>query len=185
MDIRVKEQPVVYHLREFDDAKLAATKDAWIKTAEALEIPTLEFDKTLAWVDSHRDYKKVRSDSYAYGVFADGSDVCSAVLDLVYTTRAGPDVGWLKMLQVDLGPDFAAPILTKELAECILYIYIESVRGTIALTEVHRSRVVKLYARNDALSHLLLSLNEHIATHSGDLKMTSKFEGRFLVITAI
>lgn len=184
MDISVDEQYRKCALLRFDEGKLASTKAAWVKSAEEIDVPALEFQKTLAWVESHVDYNARNGDSYAYGVFADDCDEALAIVDIVYSTRGGPDIGWLKMLSVTLAPQFSAPVLTQQLASLVLAIYIEAVRGTVALTDVHRSRVVKLYARNDEFFKILLSLNEYIGQYGQEIGMASKFEGRFLVITA-
>ncbi len=173
-----------YQLSKFDEERLALTIVKWSEVAARLDMPYHEFEKDLAWVKEHIDYT-VSGDSYAYGIFAEGSKEATAIVDIVYSKRAGPDVGWLKMLEITMGPEYApSQVSSAEALLEIIRIYVAGILGTVGLTDVHKARVIKLYGHNDSLMQMLTSVQLHLATQNveGKAVFTSKFEGRWLVI---
>ena len=164
------------------------TTSKWVETADSLGIPSLEFEKTAAWVSAHCDYT-ASGDSYAYGIFAEGCASASAVVDIVYSRRAGPDLGWLKMLELTMGPEYSqSQINTADTLLQIIRIYVTAILGTIALTDTHKARVIKLFGRNDQLMTMLASVHLHLCAEAesssdGKVLLTSKIEGRWLVIS--
>lgn len=170
---------------QFDAKLIEATREAWIDSAENLGIPSLDYERVLAWAESHLNYADANSpDSLAYGVFEDGEKEALAVIDVVYSKRPGPDVGWLKMLSVSLGPVLSPAQIDADptkLAQ-VIDIYAEATSGIIQLTEAHKARVIKMYGRNDSLLKLLVALNERLRTTLPNCH--TKMEGRWLVVTA-
>ncbi|WP_428718596.1 hypothetical protein [Undibacterium curvum] len=173
-----------YFIDQFDQAKLDATRETWINSAEALGIPSLEYNRILQWASTRIDYKANNGDSYAYGIFHKDSQEAVAIVDLVYTKRSNGDVGWLKMLDVSLSPTFAPTqiLAVPERYNEVLAIYASAILGTAQLTSDHKARVVKLYGRDDDLFRLFVALNERL--HTLLQNATSKMEGRWLVISA-
>lgn len=171
-------------IKKFSDDTLTDTHDSWISTADGLGIPGIDYLTILAWAKNHTNYS-ADGDSLAYGIFEDGTDGALAIVDIIYSPRPGPDVGWLKMLRVSLGPTFAPSEIDKnpdKMAQ-IIDIYAEATIGTIGLTGDHKSRVIKLYGRNDSLLALLNALNERLKVVLAG-KCHTKMEGRWLIISA-
>ena len=172
-------------LKEFNENSIEDTKSAWLNAADSYGIPTLDYELVLAWVVGHVDYK-AKHDSSAYGVFPEGLTEANAIVDVVYTKRPGPDVGWIKMLRVWLSPKYSPTELEKDnekIAE-VLDIYTESIKGTILLTGTHTAKVIKLYGRDNNLLLLLQALKERLSSSDafeGNIK--AKMEGRWLVIS--
>ncbi|MYM65468.1 hypothetical protein GTP45_01295 [Pseudoduganella sp. FT55W] len=174
-----------YELAQFDHVRLERTIGRWTEKAAQLDMPFHEFEKDLNWVAAHIDYTVV-GDSYAYGIFAEGSDQAVAVAEIVYSRRAGPDVGWLKMLEISMGPEHSpSQISSADMLVSLVDIYVAGVQGVIGLTDVHKARVIKIYGRNDQEMTFLVSLQAHLAkldNHGTTGGFTTKFEGRWLVI---
>lgn len=171
-------------LKKFSNQTLEVTGESWISSAENLGIPSLDYEITLAWSKDHIDYN-ANGDSLAYGIFESDSDEAVATVDIVYSLRPGPDVGWLKMLNVTLGPTLSPSEIdadTSKLAQ-VVDIYAVATVGTIALTNDHKARVIKLYGRNDNLLTLLIALKERLIVLLKD-QCHIKMEGRWLVISA-
>lgn len=170
---------------KFDAKKIDDTKSAWFTSADNFGIPTLDYEVILSWVSSHINYD-IQHDSLAYGIFLNGDTEAEAIVDVVYTKRAGPDVGWIKMLQVWFSPKYSSAELQKDndKLDQMLDIYTESIRGTILLTGTHTAKVIKLYGRDDNLLSLLLALRERVTSSEAfDGKVKAKMEGRWLVIS--
>lgn len=170
-----------YEMKQFDDASLEATRINWLSTAEDLALPSLTYEKTLAWAASHMNYVEKKNDGYAYGIFAVGSNQAVAVVDIVYSTRVR-DVGLIKMLEVTMGPDLAPSVITAESYSQLISIYGQAITGTIALTAAHPARIVKLYGRDDDLMKLFAALN-HTFNSIPTSPIKSKIESRWLVVT--
>jgi hypothetical protein len=173
-------------LKKFDAHSLEVTRAAWLASAVELDMPKLNYEMVLDWAAKHCNYAAANGDSYAYGIFSDGSNEAVAIVDIVYSQRPGPVRGWLKMLEVKLSPNFA-PEETEnnfEKFRQVLKIYAQSLAGTILLTEHHPARVAKLYGRSDSLKELLLALHEHLNTAFAN-QFSSKMEGRWLVVSAL
>ena len=92
---------------------------------------------------SHVNYD-VQHDSSAYGIFLKELTEADANVDVIYTKRPGPDVGWIKMLRVWLSPKYSPTELDSDNDKFneVLDIYTESIKGTILLTGTHTSRVI-------------------------------------------
>jgi len=171
-------------LKKFETDTLVETENLWVSAADSLGIPSIDYLTVLRWAQGHVDYTS-EGDSLAYGIFDDSSNEALAIVDIVYSTRPGIDVGWLKMLRVSLNPSLDSSEIEKnpdKLAQ-VLDIYAEATLGTIALTGDHKSRVIKLYGRNDSLLALLSALNERLKVALAATCHT-KMEGRWLVISA-
>lgn len=171
-------------LQKFDAQKITETNSAWLNSADSFGMPTLDYEVILSWLVNHVNYD-VQYKSLAYGVFIDGSDEAEAIVDVVYTKRPGPDVGWIKMLQVWFAPKYSPAELQKDnqKLELILDIYTEAIRGTILLTATHIARVIKLYGRDESLLSLLFALKERMSsTKHFQEALKAKMEGRWLVI---
>lgn len=171
-------------LAQFTAVTLQDTQNAWISSAENMGIPCIDYEKLLLWTASHIDYT-VSGDSFAYGIFDEDTTEAVAIIDIVYSRRPGPDIGWLKMLSVNVGPLLSAwevDANPSKIAQ-VIDIFAEAIVGTIDLTSDHKARVVKLYGRNDHLLSTLIAINERLRA-IGTAKFSSKMEGRWLVITA-
>jgi len=172
-----------YTLSGFTVDSFQSAKQQWIDNAISNNLPITDYEKIIEWAEKRIDYGNKSSDSYAYGIFCDKTQVCVAVVDIVYTKR-GND-GWLKMLTVNLAPDF----ITSELEakpiklEDVLYIYIAAAIGTIKLTSNHKARTIKLYGRNDPMLSLLVAMKTQLSNDQDLLKISISLEGRWLVIT--
>lgn len=172
-------------LTQFTPHLLATTRAAWIANAEKLDIPALDYEMALDWADKHINYASANGDSFAYGIFLDGSDEAVAIVDIVYTQRPGPALGWLKLLEVKLAPQYAPAEVEKDMSKFleVLDIYSEALIGTIKLTGRHMAKVVKLYGRSDGLKQLLLALHERFSNKFANQQYLSKMEGRWLVFS--
>ncbi|WP_426075787.1 hypothetical protein [Janthinobacterium sp. PSPC3-1] len=169
---------------KFTQESLAVTRQAWLASATELDMPVLDYEVTLDWTASHLEYETVQGDSLAYAIM-NGEDTALAILEIVYTKRAGPDVGWLKMLSIKLSPEFSpAEIDGKpEKILAVVGMYTAAITGTLQLTNSHNARVVKLYGRDNNLSALLKAIKEQLETLAAE-KFEVEFNGRWLVISA-
>ena len=86
-------------LKKFNEESIEDTESAWLNAADSYGIPTLDYELVLAWMKSHVNYD-VEHDSSAHGIFSEEFTEADAIVDVVYTRRPGPDVGWIKMLRV-------------------------------------------------------------------------------------
>lgn len=176
---------MTYWLKQFDKKCLEETTAKWTGVAAELDIPFHEYEKQLTWVGGHIDYT-IYGDSYAYGVFADESKVASAIADIVYSKRAGPDIGSLKLLELTMGPEHAqSQVNTADKLLEVVRIYVSGILGTIALTDVHKARVIKMYGHNDQLKQVLVAVHLHFQSEIEQGKaiaFTSRIEGHWLVI---
>lgn len=173
-------------LAQFTPETLAATRAAWLAAADQMEMPAFDYEIVLDWAEKHINYVGANGDSFAYGIFPNENAAAVAIVDIVYSQRAGADKGWLKMLSVRFSPEFA-PEEVEESSEKMLQvldIYSEATLGTILLTGEHTARVVKLYGRNESLLTLLIALKERLQAKMGE-KLSTKMEGRWLVISVL
>lgn len=170
-------------LKQFTPESVAATKAKWKEEADELDIPFLDYEVLLDWVEKHINYEGANGDSIAYGIFSGKSNYALAIVEIVYTQRSGGN--WLKMLSVKLGPALAPAILETNALKIVdvIDIYAEAVVGTLVLTGSHKAKVAKLYGRNESLLKLLVALHERLKASVAD-KLVSKMEGRWLVIKA-
>lgn len=172
---------MAHKMKPFTAESLKATEAKWREYADALDIPFLDYQVLLEWVEKHVDYANANGDSAAYGIFEGKSAHAEAVVEIVYTQRPGGN--WLKMLSVKLSPALAPAVLETDIAKVVTVvdIYATAVVGTLELTGVHKAKIVKLYGRNESLLKLLIALNERLKGTLAD-RITSKMEGRWLVI---
>lgn len=176
-------------LTPFSQSIFEATSESWIASADSFGIPALEYERVLAWAGSHLNYSAT-ADSIAYGIFEDGENEALAIADIVYSKRPGPDVGWLKLIEISLSPSFAPSEIDANVSKLgqVLDIFTTAIIGTIELTQDHRARVIKIYGRDEHLLSWLLAINERLraalqATASLRGTWQSKMEGRWLVIS--
>lgn len=172
-------------LDKFSSETFKITSEEWIASAGSFGIPSLDYERVLEWARNRINYENVHNDSVAYGVFKDGAEESLAIVDIIYSKRPGPDIGWLKMIDISMSPAYSPTEVesnAEKLAE-VLDIYSEAIIGTIQLTSNHNARVIKIYGRNDHLLQLLIALNERLRAKFTE-KLTTKFEGRWLVISA-
>ncbi len=175
-----------YSIQEFDDARLAATRKAWTKALdqEPAEFNRAVFDRRLNLAEQSRDY--AAGSEFCYGIFKTGNSAASAIVELSYTKQSSR---WIKMLNLHLSPSLDLSIDKnspnfRELAG----VFSAAIVGTIKLTGVHKSRVVKLYARTP----LLLSFFQFIAEQlpkqfermndGAGVALKLSIDGRWLVI---
>src|SRR5687768_15394344 len=170
-------------LSPFSEEILQATTEAWIASADSFGIPTLEYERNLAWAASHTNYLEP-ADSLAYGIFLDGGNEALAIVDIVHSKRPGRDVGWLKLLDISLSPSYSPSEVDANADKllAVVDIFTVAILGTVDLTSDHKARVIKIYGRDEHLFSLLFALNERLhASLAG--KLNSKMEGRWLVIS--
>ena len=172
-------------LKKFNEESIEDTESAWLNAADSYGIPTLDYELVLTWMKSHVNYD-VEHDSSAYGIFSEESTEADAIVDVVYTKRPGPDVGWIKMLRVWLSPKYSPAELESDNDKIneVLDIYTESIKGTILLTGTHTAKVIKLYGRDNNLLLLLQALKERLSSSDAfNQKIKAKMEDRWLVIS--
>lgn len=171
-------------INKFNEELLALTRDAWFAAATEADIPLIEYEMNLDWAAKHIDYANPSAKSFAYGIFSEPGAPALAIIDVVYRSMTGPDVGWLKLLTLMLSPDYAPSDLQNE-AERLkktLEIYAEAISGMVKLTGDHASRVIKVYSRSDSQYKLLFALNERL-NQSEEFK--SKMQGSWLVLNVV
>ena len=171
-----------FSLEKFTEDSLEATNEAWIEASHSYGMPVIDFEKSLTWAKSHINYDS-ECCSFSYGVFQTSSNEAAAIVDVVYKTQFGPDLGWLKMLDVSLSPKYSIDFQGLDVST-LTEIYLTAIIGTVLLTADHRARVVKLYGRNEPLLMLLHLLNERLKHNEAPgQNVHSKIEGRWLVVT--
>lgn len=143
----------------------------------------LEYMRAANDAERHMDYAKTSDNEFAYGVFSEGSNVAHGIVSILHRGRSGPDIGWLKMLQLDLAPEFDEALVKDDLDKLseVVEIYQSAISGTIVLGTVHRAKVLKLYGRTAHLLNVLLTVGEKIKTEFAGAVDISK-EGRWLVV---
>lgn len=175
--------PIIFKLDEFSVETLQQAKRKWLECASSKGLPTSDYEKDFEWAEKRINYQAPNGDSLAYAIFDDATKECKAVVDIV-VTKGGGAHRWLKMLTVNLRPDLLTDSSEPDpnRLEEILSIYINAALGTIQLTKIHRSNVVKLYGRSDAMLTLLASLKSYMSAMSG-FALEATMEGRWLVLT--
>lgn len=168
---------------QFTPEIIAETRRAWLAKATQLDMPTLDYEKELDWADRHINYAEAGNDSLAYSII-DSTDAVVAMIEVVYTRKGAPAMGWLKLLTVKLSPDFAPSEIEShpEKAEQLFNIYTCAIIGTVELTGLHRARVIKLYGRDNTLLSLLTGIKESLTRDLDSMKFKISFNARWLVI---
>ena len=179
-----------YELRPFNADTFELTREEWLSGADSSGASSLPYEKTLEWAAKRMKYDEPhQGDSLAYGIFpTDNGGGAVAIADIVYTARPGPDVGWLKMLEVSLSPTIDPSVQQlQSVISMVVGVYLAAITGTLRLTGTHRSRVVKLYGRNENLLTFLTALSTQLTSELQQLGLDGlsvRMEGRWLVIGA-
>jgi hypothetical protein len=170
-------------LTQFDEKTLNEAKNAWFEMAVKLDMPSTEYEKIFEWAEKRINYENGNGDSLAYGFYGQSKE-CLAVVDIVHDKRGIADKGRLKMLTVNLCPKFSTSQIEADVnkIEQVLDVYSEVTIGTIMLTSVHKSSIIKLYGRDDPMLNLLLALKERINGHE-KIPLKANMEGRWLSLS--
>ncbi|MCK4125428.1 hypothetical protein HFK83_24050 [Ralstonia pseudosolanacearum] len=174
-----------FELQPFSQTTLEGTGQVWRGHIEGYEIFDLEYQRVLDAAASQIDYVHPPNGSpMAYGVFRSGAAEASAIVSIVYTPRPGPSRGWLKMLEVSLSPEYDELVISGDMQRYhdVLQIFVAAIDGTLKLRGTHRSKVVKLYGRNESMLKLLAGVGERIAAQ-GIGGVDVDMQGRWLVIS--
>jgi hypothetical protein len=166
---------------QFTNASLNTSRDAWRNRACELDIPQLDYEMLFTWAETKIDYENPNHNSFVYGIFED--DGCLlAIVEIIYTKRGNGDVGWLKMMDIKLCPDFSPSEIEEnpEKFSKVAAIYKRSINDAIELTGQHPARVVKLFARDNALFKVYATMVEFMHEN-----YKAEMHGRWLVITEI
>ena len=160
-------------------------KAAWIEMATKLDMPTADYAMQMDWAAKHLNYEAPNGDSLAYGVVDEAGEIV-ALIDIVYSKRPGPDLGWLKMLDVKLSPKYSPAELDISTEKILIVadIYTAAFIGTIELTGHHIARVVKLYGRDAPLLAVLKAIKVQLNLIASD-KFETTIAGRWLVISPL
>lgn len=175
-----------YALKQFSQDTLEKTQADWSTFLEDQDMFDLEYKRALDAAAANRDYSRTSDNEFAYGIFLEGSDSAVAIVSMVHRRRVGPEVGWLKMLQVDLAPEFDEVHVQGDLERLrvVIEIYFAAIIGTVRLGTVHTAKVLKLYGRNAHLLRMLAAVAEKLQQDLADLNAEICMEGRWLVIRA-
>ncbi|MDR5825924.1 hypothetical protein [Caballeronia sp. LZ043] len=170
-------------LKQFDGEAIDSTTRQWDEFLTEHEMFDLDYRRVLAGAMEYATYEKAKDNTYSYGVFANGTKYALAVVSVVHTPKPGLQLGRLKMLQVDLSPEFDEVLIAGDLEKrrAVLDIYYAAIAGTIQLGTVHASRVIKLYGRNNHLLEILSGLAQRVADKPFE-KVSVSMQGRWLVI---
>ncbi|WAG21033.1 hypothetical protein DX980_18360 [Burkholderia gladioli] len=172
-----------YALKQFTEASIEATQGAWRNFMDENNMFDLEYMRAANGARGQMDYSKTSDNEYAYGIFLDDSEVADAIVSILHQRRGGPDVGWLKMLQLDLSPTFDESLVATDLAKFrqVIRIYLAAIGGTVTLQSVHRAKVTKLYGRTSHLLSVFTSVANELQQELSGLAAVA-MEGRWLVI---
>ncbi|MDR9051730.1 hypothetical protein [Burkholderia multivorans] len=175
-----------YQLKQFTQDEFEKTRAEWSQYLESHDMFDLEYKRALDSAEGNREYTRTADNEFAYGVFHDGAQTASAIVSMVHSRRGGRDVGWLKMLQVDLAPEFDEVHVQADLDRLrqVIDIYFAAIVGTVKLGAVHPAKVLKLYGRSTYLLQMLVSVAEKLQQDSANLHAKVSMEGRWLVIRA-
>jgi hypothetical protein len=167
----------------FTKESIDATQQAWEDQMDAQGGFDLDYSRVLTDARAHMDYAHPADNEVAYGVFAEGMQNAVAIVSVVHTPKPPPVRGWLKMLQVNVGPEYDEVTIASDLEKRreVLNIYAKAIHGTIRLGAEHPSRVVKLYGRNQHLLDLLAALASYVEANPIDGTVVT-MEGRWLVL---
>ncbi|MDC6179050.1 hypothetical protein [Ralstonia solanacearum] len=175
----------IFELRPFSEAWLESTRLAWRAHIDNHEMFDLEYQRVLDAATNQINYAHPpNGHPMAYGVFRSGAADASAIVLIVYTPRPGPSRGWLKMLEVNLSPQYDEFVIYGDMEKYhdALQIFAAAINGTLDLRGTHRSKVVKLYGRNESMLKLLTGVGEQIVA-KGAAGVTVAMHGRWLVIS--
>ncbi|MFV8643886.1 hypothetical protein [Ralstonia pseudosolanacearum] len=173
-----------FELLQFSQETLVSTRQVWRGHIESYEMFDLEYQRVLDAAASQIDYAHPPNGSpMAYGVFQSGAADASAIVSIVYTPRPGPSRGWLKMLEVSLSPQYDELVISGDMQKYrdVLLVFAAAISGTLNLRGTHRSKVVKLYGRNESMLKLLAGVGEGIRGVTTGINVS--MQGRWLVIS--
>lgn len=168
-----------YALKQFTKESIAATRDAWKVFLDEHDMFDLEYLRAIDAAAGNMDYQQASDNEFVYGVFSEGTDVASGLVSVLHRRRPGPDVGWLKMMQVDLSPTLDEAHVTADISKFseVIDVYVAAIVGAIDLQRVHPAKVLKLYGRNQHLLSILTAVAKGLAEH-----LPVAMDGRWLVI---
>jgi hypothetical protein len=172
----------VYRLNQFTADSFAKTKSGWEAQLASNKNAVFfsEFTMILDYCSKCLDYGGHSGNSYAYGIFKDGSEITDAIIELVYQKDGRK---WLKLLNLHLCPEVDLSFSTQDVdLTQITAIFSASVVGTVYLTSTdHPTKVTKLYGRSGTLLSFLKGLAGHIQANVPEIAVS--IDGRWLVMS--
>lgn len=175
---------ITFVLKAFTDKTLSSTTEEWTQYIAANEMFDLEYRRVLETASKQINYKAPpNGEPMSYGVFPKAGGSAVAIVSIVYTPRPGATKGWLKMLEVSVAPQYDELNVAGDIQKYqeLLWIFSAAAIGTLALSDVHKSKVVKLYGRNESMLRLLVAVGEKLQQKTVD-GVTASMQGRWLVI---
>lgn len=175
-----------YHFSRFDQAKLTETCDEWMKEAASGSVFPIEVEQGLTWAKTH--FQPTENDSMAYGVFPAGSNVASAICEVVGVQpegRAKRGQGWMKMLRLRVRPAVDEGLFNKDIPTMneALHMYSCALFGILKLKAEIGASTLKVYGRSSEQLNFLQAVALEFEKRKQALGFTASVQGRFLVIS--
>ena len=167
--------------KNFTDARISATKDAWMADASSGLAFSSEVSRLIEWADQNRVPTEL--DAAGYGVFHKHKSVALGICEVIVQRKSARSK-WVKMLRLHLKPSIDAELQTGS-PDDAMEVFIQSITGVIGLQMAHSATTLKVYGRTNAQLTFLKALVGHIQKKFADTQehsIKSTIEGRFLTI---
>lgn len=172
-----------FSFRSFTGESFQATERAWLRRASGdFAFPT-EAQQVLDWARNHLN-PDVVNEAVAFGLFKDGTEVASAICEVVLTRRSARS-HWVKMIKLRLSPELEKGVFEEDLdtARDIRDVYAAAVMGVLKLKFDREATTLKIYGRSAEQVGFLKLLGVELEKHLKNHKIS--IHDRWLVIETI
>lgn len=165
--------------RDFTPESFKATKDAWVKDAEAGGGFLPDIEQQMDWTEKHLT---LTNNSVAYGVFDRSSKIATGICELAIT-KPEPKKAWVKVIRLRLRPKVEAQLFANEKAgiSAAVEAYLACVIGVFHVKNAHNASTIKVYGRTQEQLRFLTLLDVRLKDRS-EATFKSSIEGRWLVL---
>ena len=170
--------------RAFDDARLRATRDAWVQDVEMGWAFPSEVERLFAWIkDAEVRAQSEAGSAKAYGVFQKGKPVALGICEVVvYRQSAGSK--WVKMLRLHLRPSVDNELQGGK-PDSAIDVFGQAMLGSVGLQFEHKATTLKVYGRTNSQLNFLRAVASTVDARLGqEAKRHARvtIDGRFLSI---
>jgi hypothetical protein len=169
----------------FSATALQATQKSWKASVARLGgfLPSL--DQLFDWATKNAVEKTAAHGAYeiAYGVFEAGNDVAHAICEVTVNRRSAQSK-WVKMLNLRLHPLTEDGVFKNDVVatQTAINAYVTCILGVFTVKTSHNADTLKVYGRTHEQLSLLTALATTINAGTSKHKLTSRIDGRWLVV---
>jgi hypothetical protein len=169
----------------FNQTMLDASRKAWISSLTKIGGFTPSLVQLFDWVSKNSEVKPEAHGAYevAYGVFELGNPEAQAICELTVNRRSAQSK-WVKMLNLRLHPRIEDGVFSNDIkaTRAAIDAYTMCIVGVFTVKSSHKADTLKVYGRTHEQLSLLTALATTLNNGKSKHKLTSKIEGRWLVV---